>query len=488
MEDNAKQPLISPLLEEEDQEQNRNPQNHLLVPESLPAVSTAVFTAGTDDIPPINGVRDFSREFLKEGKKLWYLAGPAIFMTICQYSLGAITQVFSGHISTLALAAVSVENSVIAGFSFGAMLGMGSALETLCGQAYGAGQLDMMGVYLQRSWIILITTALMLMFMYIFAQQLLSLIGQTQEISNAAGTFAIWMIPQLFAYALNFPMVKFLQAQSKIMVLAVIAAVALLLHTILSWLLILKLGLGLVGAAVALNSSWWFIDITRLLYIFSGACGPTWSGFSWKAFHSLWSFVRLSLASAVMLCMNILGWSNMVSIGMNAAVSVRTSNELGAAHPRTAKLSLVVAVFSSFLIGLTLSLILIVTRNQYPALFSSDPEVIDLVIDLTPLLALCIVINNIQPVLSGVAIGAGWQATVAYVNIGCYYLFGIPLGLILGYLVGLEVKGIWCGMLCGTILQTCVIFGIIYKTNWNKEAAIAGDRIRKWGGHTENET
>lgn len=40
----------------------------------------------------------------------------------------------------------------------------------------------------------------------------------------------------------------------------------------------------------------------------------------------------------------------------------------------------------------------------------------------------------------GVAIGAGWQATVAYVNIGCYYLFGIPLGLILGYLVGLEVK------------------------------------------------
>lgn len=178
---------------------------------------------------------------------------------------------------------------------------MGSALETLCGQAYGAGQLDMMGVYLQRSWIILITTALMLMFMYIFAQQILSLIGQTQEISNAAGTFAIWMIPQLFAYALNFPMVKFLQAQSKIMVLAVIAAVALLLHTILSWLLILKLGLGLVGAAVALNSSWWFIDITRLLYIFSGACGPTWSGFSWKAFHSLWSFVRLSLASAVML-------------------------------------------------------------------------------------------------------------------------------------------------------------------------------------------
>ena len=40
----------------------------------------------------------------------------------------------------------------------------------------------------------------------------------------------------------------------------------------------------------------------------------------------------------------------------------------------------------------------------------------------------------------GVAIGAGWQAAVAYVNIGCYYLFGIPLGLILGYKVDLGVK------------------------------------------------
>ena len=42
--------------------------------------------------------------------------------------------------------------------------------------------------------------------------------------------------------------------------------------------------------------------------------------------------------------------------------------------------------------------------------------------------------------VSGVAIGAGWQAVVAYVNIACYYIFGIPLGLILGYKVNLGVK------------------------------------------------
>lgn len=178
---------------------------------------------------------------------------------------------------------------------------MGSALETLCGQAYGAGQLDMLGVYMQRSWVILNATALILMLIYIFAQQLLSLIGQTPSISKAAGTLSIWMIPQLFAYAVNFPIAKFLQAQSKMMVMAIIAASALVLHTFLSWLLMLELGWGLVGAAVVLNASWWFIDLAQMFYIFGGTCGRAWNGFSWKAFHNLWAFVRLSLASAVML-------------------------------------------------------------------------------------------------------------------------------------------------------------------------------------------
>jgi MATE family multidrug resistance protein len=113
--------------------------------------------------------------------------------------------------------------------------------------------------------------------------------------------FSVWMIPQLFAYAMNFPIAKFLQAQSKMMAMAAIAAVAIVFHAVFSWLLMLKLGWGLVGAAVVLNASWWFIVIAQLLYIFSGTCGEAWTGLSWKAFQNLWGFVRLSLASAVML-------------------------------------------------------------------------------------------------------------------------------------------------------------------------------------------
>ena len=115
------------------------------------------------------------------------------------------------------------------------------------------------------------------------------------------GKVALWMIPQLFAYAMVFPIIKYLQAQRKVMTMAAITGVALLLHAFFSWLIMLKLGWGLVGGAAVLNTSWWFIVLAELVYIFSGRCGEAWTGFSWKAFNDLWGFFRLSVASAVML-------------------------------------------------------------------------------------------------------------------------------------------------------------------------------------------
>lgn len=38
------------------------------------------------------------------------------------------------------------------------------------------------------------------------------------------------------------------------------------------------------------------------------------------------------------------------------------------------------------------------------------------------------------------AVGCGWQAFVAYVNVGCYYAVGIPLGVLLGFYYDLGAK------------------------------------------------
>jgi MATE family multidrug resistance protein len=178
---------------------------------------------------------------------------------------------------------------------------MGSALETLCGQAYGAKQLHMLGVYLQRSWVILNAMAVLMLPLYLFATPILCLFHQDAEIADLAGRLALYMIPQLFAYAFNFPIQKFLQAQSKVMAMAVVSAVALVFHIALSWVLVGPMRMGLVGLAVALNASWWLVVLGQLAYILMGYCPGAWNGFDWLAFSDLFGFARLSLGSAVML-------------------------------------------------------------------------------------------------------------------------------------------------------------------------------------------
>ncbi|CAI9757937.1 unnamed protein product [Fraxinus pennsylvanica] len=454
---------------------------------------------------------NFVKDFGVESKKLWKIAGPAIFTSICQYSLGALTQTFAGFVGELELAAVSVENSVVAGLAFGVMLGMGSALETLCGQAYGAGQIRMLGIYMQRSWVILLTTAFILLPIFIFSPSILKFFGETTQISQAAGKFALWMIPQLFAYALNFPIQKFLQAQRKLLVMAVVSAVVLVLHAIFSWLLILKLEWGLVGAAVTLNTSWWLIVILQLIYIFITKSDGAWSGFSMLAFQDLFGFVKLSIASAIMLClefwylmvvvviagrldnplipvdaisicMNIQGWETMIPLGFNAAISVRVSNELGAGNARAAKFSVIVVSITSVLIGVVCMAVVLSTRDYFPHLFTNSDAVAKEATRLAILLGLTVLFNSLQPVLSGVAVGAGWQSLVAWINIGCYYLVGLPAGILLGFTFDLGAMGIWGGMIGGIFLQTIILIIITAITDWEKEAGQAESRVKRWGG------
>lgn len=181
---------------------------------------------------------------------------------------------------------------------------MGSATETLCGQAFGAGQVNLLGVYMQRSWVILFATSILLLPIYIFAAPILKLLNQQKDIADLAGNFSLLVIPQFLSLPFNFPTQKFLQAQSKVSVIAWIGFVALVMHIGMLWLLIYVLDWGLFGAAVAFDITSWGITVAQLVYVV-GWCKEGWNGLSWLAFKDIWAFVRLSLASAVMLCLEI---------------------------------------------------------------------------------------------------------------------------------------------------------------------------------------
>ncbi|KAK4384952.1 protein DETOXIFICATION 35 [Sesamum angolense] len=453
------------------------------------------------DYLPVSRTGEWRRVFCIETVKLWRIAGPIAFQILCQFGTNSVTAIFVGHLGDIELSAFSIAVSVIE-HSLSASclskshrieleLGMGSALETLCGQAFGAGQVHMLGIYMQRSILILSATCVLLLPLYIFATPVLKLLGQEDDIATPAGLYTLLIVPQLFSLAVVFPTQKFLQAQCKVSVLAWIGFLSLVFQVILCWLFVAVFGFGAIGAALALDITSWGAAIAQFVYVV-GWCKDGWKGFSWSAFKEIWAFVRLSLASAVMLCLEIWYMMSIIVLTghLNHAVSavgslsicVRVSNELGLGHPRATKYSVYVTVFQSLLIGILCMIIVLATRNHFSIIFTDSKDMQQAVAHLSGLLGITMVLNSVQPVISGVAVGGGWQALVAYINLGCYYIFGLPLGYILGYVANLGVVGLWGGMIAGTALQTLLLLLVLYKTNWRKEVEQTTERMRKWGG------
>ncbi|GMH14657.1 hypothetical protein Nepgr_016498 [Nepenthes gracilis] len=445
-----------------------------------------------------------------ESKKLWHIVGPSIFSRIGSYSMLIITQAFAGHLGDLELAAISISNNVIVGLDFGLLLGMASALETLCGQAYGAKKYHMLGIYMQRSWIVLFLCCVLLLPLYMFASPLLKLMGQPSDVAELSGAVSLWMIPLHFSFAFQFPLQRFLQSQLKTGIIAYVTLLAFLIHVFVSWLFVSRLSLGAIGTAATLNFSWWTLVFGLLAYSCCGGCPLTWTGFSTEAFSGLWEFIKLSAASGVMLCleswyyrvlilmtgnmknaeialdalsicMSINGWEMMIPFAFFAGVGVRVANELGAGNGKGAKFATTVAVMTSIVIGLFFWLLMIIFHDKFAFIFSTSQLVVGEVDRLSVLLAFTILLNSVQPVLSGVAVGAGWQTYVAYINIGCYYLIGVPLGVLMGWKFHQGVMGIWAGMIFGgTAIQTLILVMMTVRCDWDKEAENASKRVRKF--------
>lgn len=103
------------------------------------------------------------------------------------------------------------------------------------------------------------------------ATPILKLLGQRKDIAELASKFTIRVIPQMFSLAINFPTQKFLQAQSKVGVLACIGFAALIMHIGVLYLFVNVFKWGLAGAAISYDVSGWVIALGQLAMWLVGA-------------------------------------------------------------------------------------------------------------------------------------------------------------------------------------------------------------------------
>uniref|UniRef100_A0A0E0LBV7 Protein DETOXIFICATION n=1 Tax=Oryza punctata TaxID=4537 RepID=A0A0E0LBV7_ORYPU len=134
-------------------------------------------------------------------------------------------------------------------------------------------------------------------------------------------------------------------------------------------------------------------------------------------------------------------------------LSTRVSNELGAGRPHAARLAVRVAVFMAISEGLVIGLVLVCVRNIWGHVYSNEEEVIKYVAKMLLVISVSNFFDGIQCVLSGVARGCGWQTIGACVNLGAYYIVGIPSAYLVAFILHVGGMGLWLGITCGILVQ-----------------------------------
>ncbi|KAF7124103.1 hypothetical protein RHSIM_Rhsim12G0140300 [Rhododendron simsii] len=164
-----------------------------------------------------------------------------------------------------------------------------------------------------------------------------------------------------------------------------------------------------------------------------------------------WSFEMMVLASGLLpnpqlqtsvlsICLNTASTVWTIPFGLGNAVSTRVSNELGAGHPQAARLAVSVVLVMAVTEGVLVGAVLILIRNLLGYAYSNEVEVVRYVAAMMPILAISNLLDGLQSVLSGSVRGCGRQKVGAFVNLGSYYLVGIPCALLFAFVLHIGGK------------------------------------------------
>ncbi|KAJ4822404.1 hypothetical protein Tsubulata_008942 [Turnera subulata] len=340
--------------------------------------------------------------FVEELKKLSSMAAPMLVVSVAHYMLQVVSLMMAGHLGEVSLSGVAVATSFANVTGFSLLGGMSGALETLCGQAYGAGKFQKLGSYTYCAIISLMPASLLVCVLWSFMDKILILTGQDPQISMVACKYAVCLMPGLFGYAILQCLIRYLLSQSMILPMLITSCAALCFHVPLCWALVYKCGLGIAGAALSIGMSYWLNVVLTTIYIrFSSSCEKT-RLVCWEdVFGSIKEFLSFALPSAAMVCLTTTSLHYFVVYGMGAAASTRVSNELGAGNATGARVAVIVSVITSLTEAIIVSITLFFCRHVFGYAFSSVKEVVDYVGEMAPLLSLSIILDGLQAVLSG---------------------------------------------------------------------------------------
>lgn len=442
---------------------------------------------------------DFAHETVtlkSEAKVLASYSIPLIFTFLLEQLFPVVCSLTVGHLGKSELAAVSLA-SMTTNITLAVFEGIATSLDTLCPQAYGSGNFRGVGIHLQRCIAFSLVIYIPFGFMWFFSEHLLSFVVPEKELVALTAKFLRITILGAPPYIMFENLKRFLQAQgifdAGIYVLVICAPLNVLVSYNLVWNS--KFGLGFVGAPIAVVINFWLMFTLLLLYIVYIEGEKCWGGFTRKAFTHWKDLSHLAIPGIIMLEAEDLSYEiltlfssyfgtsylaaqsavsttaalmYMIPFAVGISSSTRIANFIGARRPECAKTATRLGISSSLFVGLLNCSILILGRHVIANVYSNDEEVVSLICELLPLVGVVEIFDSLNAIAGSCLRGQGMQLIGSIVNLVVYYLFAIPLGMILGWTFDLKLFGLWIGIGSGMLIIGLIEAYYVLFPNWDK--------------------
>ncbi|KAI8024301.1 Protein DETOXIFICATION 51 [Camellia lanceoleosa] len=439
-------------------------------------------------------------DIITEAKQLFKLSLPIMLTSLIFYSRSILSMLFLGRLGDTELAAGSLAIAFANITGYSVLSGLALGMEPLCSQAFGAQRPKLLSLTLHRSVIFLLVSSIPISFLWIHISEILLYLHQDPIITSLAHTYLIYSLPDLFSNSFIHPIRIYLRAQGITHPLTLASLAGTVLHLPVNIFLVSHLGLGVAGVAAASAVSNLLVLLTLVLYVWiSGLHVPTWSPPTRECLTGWKPLVRLAAPSCVSVCLEWWWYEIMIvlcgllvdpratvaSMGvliqttsliyvfpssLGFAVSTRVGNELGANRPNKARLSAMVSIFLAAVMGLLALIFASGMRYKWARMFTNDVEIIRLTSAALPILGLCELGNCPQTVGCGVVRGTARPTTAANVNLGAFYLVGMPVAIGLGFWLEIGFCGLWFGLLSAQFCCAGLMLYVVGTTDWHYQA------------------
>ncbi|EPS96474.1 hypothetical protein FOMPIDRAFT_1018837 [Fomitopsis schrenkii] len=453
---------------------------------------------------------------LKEEVKILAKYTLPVFGThILEYSLVIASVVSLGHLSTTALAASTLGSMTASVTGYSIIQGFASTLDTMLPGAWTSTQPQLVGLWAQRMAVVMAASLVPIILIWFSSESILLFLKQEPEVAHLAATYLRYSVVGLPAYTFNSISRRYFQSQGLFTIPTRIIIVIAPINAALNYLLVWgpeSIRLGFIGAPIATAVSFNLISLASIVYGIFFVPRTAWYPIGRRSFTSLGVLVHLGLAGVgqtasewwswelVGLAASMLGpvalatqsvllvsgsTTYQAPFALSVATSVRVGNLLGEKKARRAGVAANAAILMSLAISLVWSAMFMIFRKSWAHLFNDDPEVVELVAAILPIVALFQVFDGIGGVTAGILRAIGKQFTGALLNLSAYYVIGIPFGLWLTFWRDMNLDGLWIGLTVSLCYAGTVGAWICVHTDWSREVEKVRARLEADGKHTE---